>query len=72
MIWEEKTHKKEPDTREWVLVIEAVSAIGRILRHLFICKDKNSQTRWFNPNQVTDWVYRPSKINLTSKLAGLQ
>ncbi|KAI1001474.1 hypothetical protein K3495_g6725 [Podosphaera aphanis] len=47
-----KAYVKSPETREWVSIIEAVSADRRKLRRLVIFKGKNLQTTWFPSESV--------------------
>jgi hypothetical protein len=42
-----KAYIKSPENREWVLIIESISADGRKLRCLTIFKGKALQTSWF-------------------------
>jgi hypothetical protein len=42
-----KAYVKAPGDREWVSIIETVSATGQMIRCLVIFKGKNLQTTWF-------------------------
>ncbi len=42
-----RTNVKRPENREWVSVIETISAKGRYIRPLVMFKGKDIQTSWF-------------------------
>ncbi|KAI0991083.1 hypothetical protein K3495_g17104, partial [Podosphaera aphanis] len=65
-----KAYVKSPETREWVSIIEAVSADGRKLRCLVIFKGKNPQTTWFPSESVPNWFYTTSENGWTTKAIG--
>lgn len=46
----------ESDNRTWVLVIEAVSAVGRRLKPVVIFSGINLQEQWF-PETIPDWGF---------------
>lgn len=66
-----KTYYKSPENREWVSIIETISASGRKLRCLTIFKGKSLQSSWFNIDQVPDWVYTYSENGWTSNNVGI-
>ncbi len=49
--------KKTPENREWVTIIELVSAAGAHTRCLVIFKGKNVQISWFRHDTTPDWLY---------------
>ena len=56
-----KTLVQSPEDREWVSIVEAISALGRSIRPLVIFKGKHIQLTWFHHNEVPDWIYTTSK-----------
>ena len=64
-----RAYVKSPETREWVSVIECVSAAGRKLRCVAIFKGKSLQTTWF-PSTVLGWFYTTSENGWTSNVIG--
>lgn len=50
-----------PNDREWVSIVEAVSALGRSIRPLVIFKGKYPQSTWFHQGEAPDWIYTTSK-----------
>ena len=56
-----RTYKKVPENREWVSIVETVSATGRHTRCLVIFKGKNIQSWWFKHDEVPDWLYTCSE-----------
>jgi DDE superfamily endonuclease len=66
-----RTYVKSPETREWVTIIEVVSATGRALRPTVIFKGKNVQTFWFHTEVEQDWLYTTSENGWTSNNIGL-
>ena len=61
-----KTLLKTPETREWVSVIETISATGRKLNPLVIFKGQSLQTDWFTSQNVPDWQYTTSPNGWTT------
>jgi len=51
-----RTYVKSPQNREWVSIIETVSATGSKLRPVVIFKGKAPQSTWFNSNTPA-WIY---------------
>jgi hypothetical protein len=45
--YKKRTLIKSPETREWVSILETISAAGKFTRPLVIFKGKNLQTTWF-------------------------
>jgi DDE superfamily endonuclease len=66
-----RTYVKSPETREWVTIIEVVSATGRALRPTVIFKGKSVQTSWFHTEVDQDWLYTTSENGWTSNNIGL-
>jgi hypothetical protein len=67
-----KAYVKTPENREWVSIIEAVSAAGQKLRCLVVFKGKSLQTTWFPSESIPDWLYTTSENGWTSNLIGLE
>jgi DDE superfamily endonuclease/Tc5 transposase DNA-binding domain/helix-turn-helix, Psq domain len=57
---------KSPENREWVSIIETISANGVCIRPLVIFKGQTLQTTWFRPDHVPDWLYTSSMNGWTS------
>jgi hypothetical protein len=49
-----RTYVQSPQDREWVSMVETVSALGRSTRPVTIFKGKTPQTTWFRHNEVPD------------------
>ena len=60
------TYVKAPQDREWVSIIETISATGRKLRCLVIFKGGSLQVQWFTMDNVPDWLYTTSENGWTS------
>jgi hypothetical protein len=56
-----KTLVQSPKDREWVSIVEAILALGRLIRPLVIFKGKHIQLTWFHHNKVPNWIYTTSK-----------
>ncbi|NJO32580.1 MAG: hypothetical protein HC869_05020, partial [Rhodospirillales bacterium] len=68
-----RTYEKTPDaSREWVTIVEGISAVGVALRPLVIFKGKSLQTSWFKRDSVPDWHYTPSENAYTTNQIGLR
>jgi hypothetical protein len=65
-----KAYVKTPGDREWVSILETVSAAGRKLRCMVIFKGQSLQTTWFPSRLVPDWLYTTSKNGWTSHKIG--
>jgi hypothetical protein len=63
---------KRAENREWVTVIETISALGNKLRPLVIFKGKNVQSSWFHLNDVPDWLFATSINGWTSNDLGMK
>jgi len=66
-----KAYLKAPENREWVLIIECISATGRKLRCAVIFKGKSLQTTWF-PSSIPGWLYTTSENGWTSNEIGVE
>jgi hypothetical protein len=66
-----KAYIRSPENREWVSMIECVSAIGQKLRCAVIFKGQSLQTTWF-PASVPGWLYTTSENGWTSNEIGLE
>ena len=62
----DRTTIKSPEDREWVSIVETISALGRTLRPLVIFKGKTLQTSWFMSHKIPDWLYTASENGWTS------
>jgi hypothetical protein len=60
------TYIQSPENREWVSIIETISAFGASIRPLVIFKGQSLQTTWFQPDNVPDWLYSCSTNGWTS------
>ena len=49
-----RTYVISPQSREWVSIIEKISASGQSIRTLIIFKGSNPQSTWF-PDNSPDW-----------------
>ena len=67
-----KAYIKSPENREWVSIIETVSAAGRKLRCAVIFKGQSLQTTWFPSEAIPDWLYTTSENGWTSKAIGVE
>jgi hypothetical protein len=63
---EKNAYVKSPGDREWVSIIECVSATGKRLRCAIIFKGNHLQTTWFPAYSVPDWLYTTSANGWTS------
>ncbi|KAI1006967.1 hypothetical protein K3495_g1257 [Podosphaera aphanis] len=59
------TYVKSPDSREWVSIIESISATGCSSRPLIISEGGNLQSTWF-PDNIPHWQYTTSENGWTS------
>ena len=66
-----KAYIKSPENREWVSIIESVSATGQRLRPAIIFKGHHLQTSWFPSRSIPDWLYTSSENGWTSYNIGL-
>ena len=49
-----RTYVQSPQDREWVSIVETVSATGRTTRPVIIFKGKSPQTTWFRHDKIPD------------------
>jgi hypothetical protein len=61
----QKAYVKTLGDREWVLILETISATGQKLRCMVIFKGKSLQTTWFTSEFVLDWLYTTSENRWT-------
>jgi hypothetical protein len=61
-----RAYNKMPGNREWVSILECISATGSKTRPLVIFKGKHAQTTWFQDNEIQDWIYTTSENGWTS------
>ena len=66
-----RTFVKSPQNREWVSVLECISATDRISKPLIIFKGNSLQTSWFEEN-TPDWTFTTSENGWTSKLIAMR
>ena len=57
---------KQPGNREWVTVLEGISAAGQRMKPLVIFKGKNLSSGWFPATSTPDWAYCSSPNAWTS------
>jgi hypothetical protein len=67
-----RSYKKSPETREWVSIIETISALAKKIRPLVIFKGKSVQSTWFHHDKNPDWRYTTSENGWTSNDIGLR
>ncbi|EMD84635.1 hypothetical protein COCC4DRAFT_140819, partial [Bipolaris maydis ATCC 48331] len=63
---------KSPEDREWVSMIETVSATGAKLQCLVIFKSKHLQTTWFLTTSTLNRLYTTSENGWTSNSIGFK
>jgi hypothetical protein len=63
--------KKTPENREWVSIIETISAEGIRLQALIIFKGQTLQTTWFTSETTPDYQYTASMNGWTCNEIGL-
>ncbi|KAL1954182.1 hypothetical protein VTO42DRAFT_1538 [Malbranchea cinnamomea] len=63
---QKRAYTTAPDSKEWVTVIEAVSAEGQHIRPLVIFKGQAPQSSWIDGEEVPDWHYTTSENGWTS------
>ena len=49
-----KTYIQSPENREWVSILECISASGRSVRPIVIFKGKNVHISWPTEDNITD------------------
>jgi hypothetical protein len=67
-----KAYIKSPEDREWVSIIEVISATGVKLQCLVIFKGKHLQSTWFPAQDTPDWLYTTSENGWTSNQIGYE
>ena len=67
-----KAYIKSLEDREWVSIIETISAVGVKLQCLVIFKGKHLQSTWFPAQGTPDWVYTTSENGWTSNAIGYE
>jgi len=65
------SYKKTPENREWVSIIETISATGIRLQALVIFKGQSLQTTWFTNDTTPDYRYTVSMNGWTNNEIGL-
>ena len=55
-----RSYVKRPENREWVSIIESISAGGERTKPVVIFKGKTIQTSWFS-DDIPDWLYTTSE-----------
>jgi hypothetical protein len=66
-----RTQKESPQTRDWVSIVESVSAEGKKIQPLVIFKGQNLQTTWFNDTDLPEFQWITQKKGFTSYQVGL-
>ena len=67
-----KTYIQSPENREWVSILECISASGRFIRPLVIFKGKDVQTSWFADDNIPDWLIATSSKGWTANCIALR
>ena len=67
-----KAYIKSPEDREWVSIVETISAIGIKLQCLVIFKGKHLQSTWFPAQGTPNWLYTTSENRWTSNAIGYE
>lgn len=67
-----KALKRTPENREWVTIIETVSAAGILLQPLVIFKGKRLQNTWFGDDILPDFRYTTAPNGFTTNDIGLR
>jgi hypothetical protein len=67
-----RTYTKSPEDREWVSMVETVSATGRKTRNLAIFRGQYLQSNWFPHSNIPDWYYTTSENGWTSNNIALE
>ena len=55
-----RTYMQSPENREWVSIIETISATGKHIRPVVIFKGQNVQTSWFEEDNLPNWLIATS------------
>ena len=67
-----KSYMQTPENREWVSIIECVSAIGKKIKPVVIFRGKSLQSSWFTPDKVPDFLYTSSENGWTSNAIAVE
>ena len=67
-----QTYIRTPENREWVSILECISAIGQKIAPVVIFKGKSLQTSWFTPGKTPEYLYTTSENGWTSNTISLQ
>ena len=67
-----QTYIQTPENREWVSIIECISASGKKITPVVIFKGQSLQTSWFTPDRTPNFYYTTSENGWTSNTIGLQ
>jgi hypothetical protein len=51
------SYVKSPENREWVSIIETISATGNLIRPVVLFKGLALQSTWFEAQDCPDWLY---------------
>jgi hypothetical protein len=66
-----RTFAKAPSNRDWVIVIETVSATGTSIKPMVIFKGTAVQTTWF-PSNPPNWIYTVTQKGYTTNMIGME
>ena len=55
-----RTYMQSPENREWVSIIETISATGKHICPVVIFKGQNVQTSWFENENLPNWLIATS------------
>jgi hypothetical protein len=66
------SYVQTPETREWVSIIETISAAGAYIKPVVIFKGQTLQSSWFRAEDCPDWLYGVSASGWTSNDIGLR
>ena len=67
-----RSYNSSPESREWVTVLETISATGHCTKPVVIFTGGALQTSWFPANEVPDWHFTSSENGWTSNTKGLR
>ena len=67
-----QTYIQTPENREWVSIIECISALGKKITPVVIFKGKSLQSSWFTLGRTPEYYYTTSENGWTSNAIGLQ
>jgi ribosome recycling factor len=66
------SYVQTPENREWVSIIETISATGACTRPVVLFKGQMLQSSWFLAEDCPDWLYGVSTNGWTSNEIGLR